>query len=73
VPDADGPIEAHVRDVTFQGSRTSLELAIDGAPTLAAEVASAGAPQRGDGIRVRIDPAAVVALAPRSGSSEQGQ
>jgi thiamine transport system ATP-binding protein len=64
VPDPDGPLEVDVRVAVFHGSRTSLELAVVGAPALPlhADVPSAGAPPRGARLRVRIDPAAVLAL-----------
>jgi thiamine transport system ATP-binding protein len=68
VLDPDGPLPAEVRAATFQGSRTTLALAVDaghpGAPLLRAEVPSHDAPRRDEPCRVRIEPAAVVVLAP---------
>ncbi len=67
VVDGRGRLEAEVRDATFEGPRTSLELCIAGAPVLRAEVPSSRAPARGERLRVRITPDAVVALGPRGG------
>lgn len=61
--DPAGPLEVTVRSVTFQGTRTVLEVDPGrGAPALHAEVGSATALIVGSAVRVRIDPAAVVAL-----------
>lgn len=60
--DAAGPLEAVVREATFRGSVTVVDLVPDGGPPLRAEVPSSTAPERGARVRVRIDPAAVVAL-----------
>jgi thiamine transport system ATP-binding protein len=57
-----GPLAATVREATFRGTTSVVELAVDGAPPLVAEVPSAGAPGRGDRVRARIEPAAVVVL-----------
>jgi hypothetical protein len=59
-----GPLVATVREATFRGTTSVVELAIDGGPPLVAEVPSSDAPARGDRVRARIDPASVVALAP---------
>jgi hypothetical protein len=53
-----------VAERTFRGATTVLELVLDDGPALRAEVPSAGAPERGALLRVRIDPDAVVAVDP---------
>ena len=66
VLDPEGPLEVVVRAATFQGGHTELALeALDGAgPPLQADVASATALAVGEVVRVRIEPDAVVVVAP---------
>jgi thiamine transport system ATP-binding protein len=63
---ARGGVAARVRERTFRGPTTSLDVElVDGSgPALQAEVPSAIAPERGDVVRVRIDPGAVVVVDP---------
>jgi thiamine transport system ATP-binding protein len=58
-----GGVRAVVRERTFHGARTTLDLDIEGAPPLRADVPSAVAPSRGERVVVRIDPDGVVVLA----------
>ena len=60
----DGALGAVVRTATFAGSRTRLVLDLDTGEVLEAEVASDGAPGPGRSVRLAIDPAAVLPLAP---------
>jgi hypothetical protein len=57
-----GGVRAVVRERTFHGARTTVDLDLDGAPPLRADVPSATAPSRGDCVAVRIDPDGVVVL-----------
>ena len=57
-----GGVRAVVRERTFHGPRTTVDLDIEGAPPLRADVPSAAAPARGDRVAVRIDPDGVVVL-----------
>ena len=60
--DPNGPVEAIVRDATFRGPTTVVDLVVGDGTALRAEVPSRGAPVRGERVRVRIDPTAVVLL-----------
>jgi thiamine transport system ATP-binding protein len=60
--DRAGPVEAQVVAATFQGAATTVELAVAGAPLLRAQVASAGSPERGSVVGVRLLAEGVVRL-----------
>ena len=60
----DGPLVGIVRSTTFTGTRTRVLVALEGGEALEAEVPSAGAPEIGARVRLRIDPKAVVPLVP---------
>ncbi len=57
-----GGVRAVVRERTFHGARTTLDLDIEGAPPLRADVPSAAARSRGERVAVRIAPDGVVVL-----------
>jgi thiamine transport system ATP-binding protein len=62
VLDGTGPLQATVASVTFRGSRVIVELEIEGAPRLLADVPTTHAPIPGTRVRARIDPGEVVLL-----------
>ncbi|MFZ6002822.1 MAG: ABC transporter ATP-binding protein [Actinomycetota bacterium] len=62
--DAPGGVGATAVATTFLGDRTTVKVAVDGAPPLEALVSTGSAPGPGQHVTVAIDPAAVVPLAP---------
>ena len=57
-----GALMGTVRERAFHGAGTSVDVDVDGAPPLRAEVPSVDAPERGARVAVRIDPAGVVVV-----------
>jgi thiamine transport system ATP-binding protein len=62
--DPTGPLVGTVSARAFAGDRTSITLAVDGAPPLDAEVPTAAAPAVGARLRFRLDPSEVDLLGP---------